>query len=121
MTQQHWKVYFYEKRNGRRPAEDFLDDLTYEEYARMDRKIEYLKAFGPNLRRPHADSLRDKIHELRAECLNVQLRILYWRDGSRFLLSHGLRKKSGPVPDFQIDKAVEHRTDYFARKEEKSR
>jgi phage-related protein len=121
MTQQEWEIKFYEQHNGQRPAEEFLDSLTHAEYARVDRKIGRLKNFGPKLDRPDAGYLRDKIRELRAHCRRVHLRIFYWRDGHKFILSHGLKKKSNRVPDAEIDKAVARRKDYFARKGEGSR
>lgn len=71
---------------------------------------------GPKLDRPDSGYLRDKIHELRARWLRVQLRILYWRDGSKFILGHGIRGKSDRIRDFDIDKAVAYRKDYFAQK-----
>jgi hypothetical protein len=118
MTRRKWKVEFYEKPNGRRPVEEYLNNLSNEEYDRIDRQMGRLEDFGPELRRPDSDLLRDKIHELRAHWRRVQLRILYWRDGSKFILSHGVRGKSNRIRDFEIDKAIAHRKDYFVRKGE---
>jgi phage-related protein len=118
MTRQKWAIIHYETSDGQCPVEDFLDSLSNEEFAHMDRKVRRLENYGPELKRPDVGYLRDKIWELRARCFKVRLRILYWRDGCTFILSHGLRKKSGRVPDSEIDRAVEHREDYFAQKGE---
>jgi phage-related protein len=118
MTQCRWEVKFYEKPNGRRPTEDFLDTLSHEEVARMDRQIGRLEEYGPELSWPYVEHLRDKIYELRARCRKVRLRILYFRDGDTFLLCNGIRKKTGRVPDSEIDKAIAFREDHFARKKE---
>ena len=120
MTQSQWVVDFYEKRNGERPAEEFLDRLTDEEAVRIDRKIGRLEECGPDLRRPDADHLRDKICELRMRCRKVHVRLFYWRDGNRFILSHGIKKKTGKVPDSEIDKAIAYREDYLAQRKEKA-
>ena len=113
-----WRVKYYEKRDGQCPTRDFLDSLTNEELARMDRQIGRLKRFGPELKRPAAGYLRDKIWELRARWHKVQLRILYWRDVQQFILGPGIKKKSRRVPDSEIDKAVAYREDYFAQNRE---
>jgi phage-related protein len=119
MPQSNWRVELYEDHNGRRPVEDFFDDLSDEEMARMGRQVGRLERWGPELRRPDADYLRDKIHELRARWRKVQLRVLYFRDGRSFILTHGFKKKSGAVPDSEIKRAVDCRRDYFARKGER--
>jgi phage-related protein len=122
MAQQRWIIEFYETRNGRRPAEDFLESLTDEEFVHVDRKLQRLEKYGRSLKPPDVKYLRDKIWELRARCRRSRIRILYFfYDGHKFVLSHGFRKKSGPVPDSEIDKAVAHRKDYLAQQMEKSR
>lgn len=115
MPQSGWIVDHYEKRNGQRPVADFLDALSDEEYKRMDTQIERLEEHGPALDRPHVGYLRDKIWELRARTRRTQLRILFFRVGNRFVLSHGFRKRSGRVRDSEIKEAVGHRNDYLAR------
>ena len=120
MSQKNWEVELYEKPNGKCPTEEFLASLSDGEHARMDRQIGRLEAWGPDLRRPDAAHLRDKIHELRAVWQGVRLRILYFRDGNKFILCLGWRNKTGPVPDPLIDTAVEYRENYFVRKREEA-
>jgi len=115
MTRQQWVVEPYETRDGQRPVDDFLDDLQPDEYERMRRQIGRLEEWGPDLSRPDAGYLRDKIHELRGEWRRLQLRILYFRDGNKFILSHGIRGKSKRIRDSEIEKTISHREDYFAR------
>jgi len=121
MTRQKWKVEFYETRDGRRPAEDFLKNLTKEESVRVRGKIQRLQEHGRNLKYPNVEHLRDKIWELRVRCRKNRIRILYFfYDGHKFILSHGFRKKSGKVRDSEIDRAITHREDYLAQQKEKS-
>ena len=61
---------------------------------------------GPELRRPHADLLRDEIRELRSRWGKVRLRILYFFVGKKAVISHGIVKKGGPVPEKEIDAAI---------------
>jgi hypothetical protein len=115
MTRQQWVVKPYETQDGQCPVDDFLNNLPPDEYERMRRQIRRLEEWGPELSRPDAGYLRDKIHELRGKWRRLQLRILYFRDGNKFILSHGIRGKSKRIRDSEIEKAVSHREDYFAR------
>lgn len=88
----------------------------------MNSKIQLLQELGINLHRPHADFLRDKTYELRARDRKKQLRILYFFfDGNKIIFSHGIVKKSGRVPDAEIDRAIMHYEDYIAQQKEKKR
>jgi hypothetical protein len=67
------------------------------------------------LRRPHADSLRDGIHELRAKKRKVQLRVLYFFAGSEIvLLALGFIKSGSKVPPKLIEDAIKMRDQYLA-------
>ena len=62
---------------------------------------------GHELRRPLAAPLRDGIHELRIRIDTVQYRVLYYFHGRNVaVLSHGIRKPSAKVPDYEIEKAI---------------
>ena len=115
MTPNRWSIEYYETGTGECPVAEFIDSLSDEEAVLVLRKIDLLEEMGPRLDRPHSGYLRDKIHELRAKVRRSQLRILYFRVGDLFVLSHGLRKRSGRVRDSEIDMAVKHRTDYLSR------
>jgi hypothetical protein len=75
-------------------------------------RIRLLAQRGHELRRPHADILRDGIYELRAKRGRVQYRILYFFHGRNIaLLAHGLTKED-KIPPIDIDRAVERKKRY---------
>jgi hypothetical protein len=76
-------------------------------------RIELLRARGHELRRPHADTLRDGIHELRAVSQHVNYRVLYFFHGRTAVISHGIVKE-GTVPPREIDLAVERKLRFAA-------
>ncbi len=80
-------------------------------------RIERLEALGHELRRPHADLLRDGIHELRVRSGRVQYRMLYFFHDRRAVISHGCRKER-IVPGVQVDRAIANRRE-FARDPER--
>ena len=69
--------------------------------------IRLLESMGNDLRRPHADFLRNGIYELRPTSQNVNYRILYAFVGKQVaIVSHGIAK-TAKVPDVEINRAIE--------------
>lgn len=68
-------------------VQEFLDALHPEEFSEVAARIRLLKELGPNLRRPHADTLRDndisKLRELRIPFKRKQFRVIYVFDSER--------------------------------------
>lgn len=99
---------------------DWLDSLKPRKaIAKCRVLIGLLKTAGQDLRRPHADILRDEIYELRAHLGRVQYRMLYFFHGrGAAILSHGFIKRGGAVDPKEIDKAVERKQRYRANPEQ---
>jgi phage-related protein len=111
-----WDVEFYERSSGRCPTREFLDALSSRELVFVERAFERLETYGPGLRRPHVDYLRDDIWELRVRTPDSQLRFLYFFfDGRKIVVTHGIKKKTPEVPPKEIDKAIQYRLDYLER------
>lgn len=107
-------IEYYEKSNGRCPVLEFIEKLPAKDRVLVTRKIKLLAKMGLDLRRPHTDTLRDDIRELRIRTHHGQHRILHFifhRDTA--VLLDGLTKKSGPVSDTAIDKSIEYMQDYL--------
>ena len=68
--------------------------------------IERLEEKGHELRRPEADYLRDKIHELRAALNGIRYRMLYFFYKKQGVITHGITKKGGKVPSGEIELAI---------------
>jgi phage-related protein len=103
-------IQLYQEKEGESPIVDWLRDLKKidrEGFAHCVGRISQLESTGYELRRPSADYLRDGIYELRAKCLKVQYRILYFFHGQNVaILSHGIVKEQSAVPDVEIDRAI---------------
>ena len=105
------RVLVFRDSTERSPLIEWLDEMEKAEpkaFVRCLARIQQLEQMGHELRRPAADILRDKIHELRAKVGRVQYRILYFfRDNERNVacLTHGFTKEDA-VPDAQIEYAI---------------
>ncbi len=115
-----WEIEYYESASGDCPTKEFLDSLhKKDELPYVLYKIDLLKEFGNQLRRPHVDSLGDGIYELRIPVKRKQFRLLYFYYYQGIIvISHGLRKEA-KVRTSEIEKAKKHKTDYFQRHERK--
>ena len=107
------EVRAFQDHNGTVPVQEWLDDLETAEpkaYVKCLARILELTERGNEMRRPHADYLRDAIYELRATLGAKQYRLLYFFFGKHAVaLSHGITKKS-KVPSADIEAAIERMT-----------
>jgi phage-related protein len=73
-------------------------------------RIERLRDYGHELRRPETDYLRDGIHELRVRFSTTNYRMLYFFYGAAaVVVSHGIIKED-KVPPIEIERAIERKT-----------
>ena len=88
------------------PFVDWFEKLPGHAQDKVLVRIERLREFGHELRRPEADFLRDGIHELRATSRGVHYRVLYFFHGQvSAVVAHGLVKEAA-VPDRDINQAI---------------
>jgi hypothetical protein len=103
------EIRVFRDRAGKCPLVEWLDALRRQQpkvYRKCLARILDLAREGSQLRRPHADYLRDGIRELRIKSGRVNYRILYSFIGSQVaILTHGLTKKAA-VPNSEIEFAI---------------
>jgi len=102
-------IYYYKKEDGGVPFFDWIKILAKREKKAAEKcffKLKLLKALRSELRRSHADFLRNGIYELRVAYKHQQYRILYFFYGKDIIvISHGITKEK-KVPVDEIDKAI---------------
>lgn len=114
-TGPRYEVLFYVKANGECPADDFLDALPAKIRAKVAKWIELLEEEGPDLPRPYADGLREKIRELRVQFGSAQYRLLYFFMARKVIITHGFVKRTERVPEPEIEKALSAMKDLCRR------
>jgi phage-related protein len=102
-------VVFFKDAKGKVPVLEWLDKLPDKIEVKALVRIEELALCGHELRRPHADFLRDGIYELRWSHQSVNYRILYFFQGRvAVVLSHGFTKED-IVPPKEIEQAIKNK------------
>lgn len=106
------KLIFYQDEKGKVPLLEWLDQLPNKVQTKCFIKLERLSLFGHELRRPEAEFLRDKIHELRVSFQGINYRILYFfYQNQAVIISHGIIKEK-QVPSSEIDQAIKNKTQF---------
>jgi hypothetical protein len=100
-----YEVEFYVDRKNRCFVIEFLNKLQIKTKAKASKWIAKLSEEGPNLPRPYADIVRDKIRELRVGFGTNEYRFLYFFFGKKIIITHGFIKKTDKVPLNEILKA----------------
>lgn len=117
------QVVFYCDADGSAPVLAWLDQLAKSErraFNKCRQAISMLETFGFELRRPHADMLRDGVYELRTRVGSVNYRLLYFFHGQGVaILTHGLTKEKA-VPAAEIDRAINRKRMFEADPERHS-
>ena len=105
------RVIFFQS-EGEAPVVNWLEELRISNpkaWANCRVRIDMLRQFGHELRRPSADFLRDGIYELRAKQGRVQYRILYFFHGRNIaILAHSFTKED-VVPQMDIERAIQRK------------
>jgi phage-related protein len=100
----------FRQADGEVPLLEWLGSLQQRQRKRCLASLVRLAELGHEIRRPHADYLRDGIHELRVKSSRVNYRILYFFHGRQaVVVSHGLLKQQRRVPEAEIELAIRRR------------
>ena len=104
--------------SGRFPVEEFILSLQLRSRLKFFSAKEKLEIFGRKLPMPHAKYLRNKIFELRFPGSEGAIRVFYFFDGGRAILTNGFIKKTEKTPGSEIELAIRRQEEYFRTKSE---
>ncbi len=119
-NEESWKIVFYQDKNGKRPAQEFLDGLNKTARAAVLRDLNLLKEFGVKLGFPTVRSIASvrKLWELRVKTNDGAVRVFYAAlTGRRFILLHGFIKKTDKTPKAELELAAKRLQEVLAREE----
>ena len=107
-----YKIEVFQTDVGDSPAADFLAELPVKVRAKVAKWVQLLQEEGPDLKRPYADMLRDGIRELRVSFGHLDIRSLYFIEGTAIVITHGFLKKTWQTPFAEIEKAKKFRAEW---------
>ncbi|MCX5795331.1 MAG: type II toxin-antitoxin system RelE/ParE family toxin [Elusimicrobia bacterium] len=111
-----FKLEFYRNPAGVQPALEYIRGQPKGHRAKIGRALKYLEDMGHMARRPQVEYLGHDIHELRAAKEHLQHRLLYFFHGrSIIVVTSGLLKNQGRVPQEEIERARGYRADWLER------
>ena len=111
-----FEIIFYEKENGRKPAEEFLLSSDLKMRAKLVGLLDILQEYGNMLREPYSKNLEDGLFEIRGKVGSNTARILYFFYANRkIILTNGFTKKSQKTPQNELNVARKYRADYLER------
>ena len=114
-----YKVIFYEKEDGSRPAYEYIRTLPDKMRARIYKIAAMLEEEGMQARMPYSEYLQDGIFQIRAQQEGNISRVLYFfAVGKTIILTNGFTKKTPKTPPEEIERAKRYRADYLRREEE---
>jgi phage-related protein len=109
---------YYRDRDGWEPVDDFIDGLDPARQEELDFKIGLLNRLSsgdPPLPFPHSTQVDGQLRELRCHYGRDLYRVLYQRSGNLFVLLHALEKRTGALPQADIDTAKARFLDFRER------
>jgi len=116
---------YYRDGDGTEPVNDFIDALTPpEKQEEIDYTISLLNRLGPNdppLPFPYSSQVEGQLRELRCHYGRELYRVLYRRSGNLFILLHALAKRTGALPQADIDLAKRRWDDFRERMDRQPR
>ncbi|MDO8806279.1 MAG: type II toxin-antitoxin system RelE/ParE family toxin [Elusimicrobiota bacterium] len=65
---------------------------------RLPARFDYLEQYGPLAKPPAFEHLGDKIYYIRLSFGKLEIRIFYFFDGKKIILTHGFLKKTPKAP-----------------------
>jgi phage-related protein len=109
---------YYRDRDSREPVDAFIEGLDPARQEELDFKIGLLNRLSstdPPLPFPHSTQVDGQLRELRCHYGRDLYRVLYQRSGNLFVLLHALEKRTGALPQADIDTAKARFLDFKER------
>lgn len=113
---EEFEVIFYEKEDGEKPVEEFLDSSNKKMRAKILMLMSVLQQKGNYLREPYSKHLEDGIFELRCKLGTDVSRVLYFfYHKGKIIMTNAFIKKTQKTPKSEIALAKLYRKDYLER------
>ena len=114
-----WSVEFYADADGNSPVLDWYESLDEKTKAKLIWIFQLLENNGIEVGMPYIKPLGDKLYEIRADVNRNAFRVVYFLyTGRRFILLHGVQKKTQKTPTKELARARTYLEDFLERNTE---
>jgi phage-related protein len=115
-----WEIEFYENKENDCPVKNFIKGFTEKEQAKIIWQIDLLKKFVIKLCNPYTEKIHGKeykgLWELRIKYSGNDYRIFYFLYiRNKFILLHGIIKKSNKTPKEDLQTALYRMKNYIEK------
>lgn len=110
-----YEIEYYVTVDGECPVKKMLDAMPLKHEVKVRKFFELLEEKGPNLPRPYADIVREKIRELVVDIQHHGYRFLHFYAGKTIVITHGFLKKTRKTPVTEIERAKRYINDWLRR------
>jgi len=99
--------FFYDPETEKAPVQEYLNNVSDKERAKILKYIEFLREHKGVLDEPNTKHIRDKIRELRIDFGRKRHRIFFFTFvGKNIVLLHAFQKHAAQTPEREILKAL---------------
>lgn len=100
-------TFFCDQMTGRIPVQEYLDNVTIKERAKILKYIEFLRQHNGVLDEPYTKHIRNKIRELRVDFGKNRHRIFFFTFVDKnIILLHAFHKTTAQTPEAEISRAI---------------
>ena len=115
-----FQVILFENKSNDCPVQEFLSAITNKKLkSKIYHNIQLLQKYGYLLGSPFSKYLKNGIYELWSKQSTNIVRLFYFFDDTTIILTNGYVKKTNKLKNSELQKAINYRNVYFARKESK--
>lgn len=113
--QQQWQVVFFKDNNGEEPVKDFILGENLKARAEIIHVFKMLQKYNIMLGMPYVKKVdKSNLRELRIRHSSNIYRIFFFAyEGHRLVLLHAFKKKTGTLPQKEIQTAIRRMNDHI--------
>ena len=113
-----WNICFYEKPSGKKPIEEFFNDLPKSAKAKCLSYISIFKEQGFNLPRNYLEKVDDNLWALRPEASGNEYRLFFCRTAEKetIIIVHAIHKNTRRLPSNDLEIAKQRRNELTVKK-----
>lgn len=120
MAERNLQAVYYRAPDGSEPVKDYVAALDARRRVVLQNQLDRLNLLTdsiPHLPFPHSSQIEGELRELRCHVGAEHYRVLYRRSERLIVLLHAFRKKTGKVPQSEIEIARRRWSDFKQRME----